>query len=225
MLPVVPAVPLPGQHCEPGHLRPSLRSAYQGASLAPGPGRVSTFRTSELRPGWVPPRPRRRRCSPGQMPCPAVACRFPAASPCSNHHPAAVSPDPLPRLLPRPARQLAAGTANKGVVRRCRRRARSAPRTRTVIGSRAVYGSPAPQAGPADPAGKVAASGQGVALTLNQIVVSADVVPGSPGCLPVWYRPPHMPRTEIADRFSLARVDASMILNSSAAALMHRVGG
>jgi hypothetical protein len=30
----------------------------------------------------VPPRPRGRRCSPGQMPCPASACRFPAASPC-----------------------------------------------------------------------------------------------------------------------------------------------
>jgi hypothetical protein len=26
---------------------------------------------------------RGRRCSPGQMPCPAVACRFPAASPCT----------------------------------------------------------------------------------------------------------------------------------------------
>jgi len=49
----------------------------------PDPDGVSTFRTSEIRPGWVPARPRGRRCSPGQMPCPAVACRFPAASPCT----------------------------------------------------------------------------------------------------------------------------------------------
>jgi hypothetical protein len=57
-------------------------------TLRPDPDGVSTFRTSEIRPGWVPPRPRGRRCSPGQMPCPASACRFPAASP---FHPAPAS--------------------------------------------------------------------------------------------------------------------------------------
>jgi hypothetical protein len=46
-----------------------------------GPQRVTTFCTYEIRPGWVPPRPRGRRCSPGRMTCPTGACRFPAASP------------------------------------------------------------------------------------------------------------------------------------------------
>jgi len=44
----------------------------------------------EIRPGWVPPLPPGGRCSPGRMPCPAVGCRFPAASPCTPHsHPIA----------------------------------------------------------------------------------------------------------------------------------------
>jgi hypothetical protein len=52
-----------------------------GRHNAPGPGRGFRVPHCEIRPGWVPPRPRGRRCSPGQMPCPASACRFPAASP------------------------------------------------------------------------------------------------------------------------------------------------
>jgi hypothetical protein len=59
----------------------------------PDPDGVSTFRTFETRPGWVPSLPRGRRCSPGQMPCPASACRFPAASPCTPHtHPTSGAP-------------------------------------------------------------------------------------------------------------------------------------
>jgi hypothetical protein len=65
-----------------------LTVGLPGASLAPGPGRGFHVPHCEIRPGWVPPRPRGRRCSPGRMPCPAVACRFPAASPCTPHlHP------------------------------------------------------------------------------------------------------------------------------------------
>jgi hypothetical protein len=47
----------------------------------PDPVGVTTFHTHELRPGWVPPRPRGRRCSPGRMPCPTGACRITAACP------------------------------------------------------------------------------------------------------------------------------------------------
>jgi hypothetical protein len=47
----------------------------------------------EIRPGWVPSLPRGRRCSPGQMPCPAVACRFSAAIPCTPlPHPTCEAP-------------------------------------------------------------------------------------------------------------------------------------
>ena len=35
--------------------------------LGPDPDGVSTFRTHELRPGWVPPIPRGRRCSPDRL--------------------------------------------------------------------------------------------------------------------------------------------------------------
>jgi hypothetical protein len=47
----------------------------------PDPVGVITFHTYELRPGWVPPLPRGRRCSPGEVTSFAGACRFPAASP------------------------------------------------------------------------------------------------------------------------------------------------
>jgi hypothetical protein len=50
-------------------------------NLVPDPIGVPTFHTYEMQPGWVPPLPRGRRCSPDRMPCPAVACRFTAASP------------------------------------------------------------------------------------------------------------------------------------------------
>jgi hypothetical protein len=40
---------------------PSSRSAYRPR---PDPEGVTAFRTHELRPGWVPPLPRGRRCSP-----------------------------------------------------------------------------------------------------------------------------------------------------------------
>ena len=43
---------------------PSSRSAYQ-ATIGPDPDGVSMFHTREIRPGWVPPMPRGRRCSPG----------------------------------------------------------------------------------------------------------------------------------------------------------------
>ena len=36
-----------------------------GHVTVPDPDGVSMFRTRELRPGWVPPMPRGRRCSPG----------------------------------------------------------------------------------------------------------------------------------------------------------------
>ena len=42
-------------------VRPSLRSAYR---TRPDPDGVTAFHTHELRPGWVPPIPRGRRCSP-----------------------------------------------------------------------------------------------------------------------------------------------------------------
>ena len=43
---------------------PSLRSAYRAApTVRPDPDGVTTFRTHELRPGWVPSLPRGRRCS------------------------------------------------------------------------------------------------------------------------------------------------------------------
>jgi hypothetical protein len=59
----------------------------------PGPGRG--FHVPHLRDttGVVPSLPRGRRCSPGRMPYPAVACRFPAASPCTPHlHPTGEAP-------------------------------------------------------------------------------------------------------------------------------------
>ena len=49
----------------------------------PDPVGVTTFHTIEMRPGWVPPLPRGRRCSPGEATSFAGACRFPTASPCT----------------------------------------------------------------------------------------------------------------------------------------------
>jgi len=46
---------------------PSLRSAYRSLLPEAGPHRGSTFHTYELRPGWVPSRPRGRRCSHGWL--------------------------------------------------------------------------------------------------------------------------------------------------------------
>ncbi len=34
-------------------------------ATVPDPDGVSMFHTREIRPGWVPPMPRGRRCSPG----------------------------------------------------------------------------------------------------------------------------------------------------------------
>lgn len=48
----------------PGHRLP-LRSAYQTQCL--DPDEVSTFRTSEIRPGWTPSIPRGRRCSHSRL--------------------------------------------------------------------------------------------------------------------------------------------------------------
>jgi len=44
-----------------------LRSAYRSLLPEAGPHRGSTFHTYELRPGWVPSRPRGRRCSHGWL--------------------------------------------------------------------------------------------------------------------------------------------------------------
>jgi hypothetical protein len=49
----------------------------------PDPDGVTTLRTLKLRPGWVPPVPRGRWCSPGRPISPASACRSSAASPCT----------------------------------------------------------------------------------------------------------------------------------------------
>jgi hypothetical protein len=47
----------------------------------PDPDGVTTFPTREIRPGWVPPLPRGRRCSPDRESSSPGACRFPTASP------------------------------------------------------------------------------------------------------------------------------------------------
>jgi hypothetical protein len=44
--------------------RAFLTVGLPSASLLSDPNGVVTFRTSEIRPGWVPPIPRGRRCSP-----------------------------------------------------------------------------------------------------------------------------------------------------------------
>ena len=60
-----------------------LTVGLPGTTLRPDPDGVSTFHTCEIRPGWVPSTPGTAVFSPGRMPCPAGACRFPAASPCT----------------------------------------------------------------------------------------------------------------------------------------------
>jgi len=49
----------------PPRHRLALRSAYQAQCL--DPDGVSTFRTSEIRPGWTPSIPRGRRCSHSRL--------------------------------------------------------------------------------------------------------------------------------------------------------------
>ena len=66
---------------------PSLRSAYRSLLPEPDPDGVATFRTHELRPGWVPSLPRGLRCPHGRQVFPGR--RTP---PCSG-----------PSLYPRPA--------------------------------------------------------------------------------------------------------------------------
>jgi len=51
--------------CSRQGIGPSSRSAYRPTEHGPDPDGVSTFRTHELRPGWVPSIPRGRRCAPG----------------------------------------------------------------------------------------------------------------------------------------------------------------
>jgi hypothetical protein len=80
------AFPLPAfasrSSCSRRGVGPSSRSAYRAAPVArPDPDGVTAFRTHELRPGWVPPLPRGRRCSPGQVVSLTGACRSAAASP------------------------------------------------------------------------------------------------------------------------------------------------
>ena len=65
---------------------PSLRSAYR--HQGPDPDGVTTFHTHELRPGWVPPIPRGRRCSsrPDARPRPApAASQRPVPAPRYQH--------------------------------------------------------------------------------------------------------------------------------------------
>jgi hypothetical protein len=52
----------------------------------PDPDGVPTFRTARYDRGGCLLDPGGRWCSPGRMPCPASACRFPAASPCTPRH-------------------------------------------------------------------------------------------------------------------------------------------
>lgn len=62
----------------PATPRPQCRRrAARPASAIPG----WPFPTREIRPGWVPPLTRGRRCSPDQESSLPGACRFPTASP------------------------------------------------------------------------------------------------------------------------------------------------
>jgi hypothetical protein len=73
--------------CSRRGVGPSLRSAYRPRPRAhPDLDGVTAFRTRELRPGWVPPLPRGRRCSPGQVVSLTGACRSATASPCTPPH-------------------------------------------------------------------------------------------------------------------------------------------
>ena len=45
---------------------PSLRSAYRSCCQGSDPNGVVTFRTYEMRPGWVPSLPRGLRCPRGR---------------------------------------------------------------------------------------------------------------------------------------------------------------
>ena len=65
---------------------PSSRSAYRTRPKdAPDLDGVTAFRTNELRPGWVPPIPQGRWCSPGRVASPTGPRRFPAAVPKPRH--------------------------------------------------------------------------------------------------------------------------------------------
>ena len=86
-------LPFGHRHSLPGHpvpargTGPSLRSAYRSLLPGPDPDGVATFRAHELRPGWVPSRPRGLRCPHDRQVIPGR--RTP---PCSG-----------PSLYPRPA--------------------------------------------------------------------------------------------------------------------------
>jgi hypothetical protein len=87
-LTICPGFPLPfgdrrwllGSSCARWGVGPSLRSAYRRPSK-PDPNGVSTFHTSEIRPGWVPPKLRDGDALPADVGCSAGACRFSTASP------------------------------------------------------------------------------------------------------------------------------------------------
>ena len=72
--------------CSRRGVRPSSRSAYRAAS-GPDPDGVSTFRTHEIRPGWVPSIPRDGGVLPAGRRSPAGACRLLSGQPCTplNH--------------------------------------------------------------------------------------------------------------------------------------------
>ena len=77
-----------GSSCSRPGTGPSSRSAYRAPPWCPDPDGVSTFRTCEIRPGWVPPRPRGRRCSPRPD---AVPGRRPPLPSGQSLHPATAS--------------------------------------------------------------------------------------------------------------------------------------
>jgi hypothetical protein len=80
--------PLGRRHSLLGHPIPAEGSALLTVgppAQGPDPDGVTTFRTHELRPGWVPPIPRGRWCSPGRVASPTGTRRFPAAVPLPRH--------------------------------------------------------------------------------------------------------------------------------------------
>jgi hypothetical protein len=86
---------LVGSSCSRRGPGPSLRSAYQapGTTWRPDPSGLPRSAPARYGRGGCPHYPGDGGALPGRMPCPAVACRFPAASPCTPHlHPTSGAP-------------------------------------------------------------------------------------------------------------------------------------
>jgi hypothetical protein len=69
-----------------GGTGPSLRLGYRTQIHGRTPTVVTTLRTIETRPGWVPPLPRDGGVHAADRGATAATCRFPAASPTPQHH-------------------------------------------------------------------------------------------------------------------------------------------